>query len=92
MLRLRVVLCSACLQLLHNVAAQFGALNHEPTTLRAVGIINQAVVVLGRRRLEARSVIIVPAVVNLNSFSTALVVLLVVELNIRAGLSYCPDT
>jgi hypothetical protein len=56
------------------------------------GIIKLAIVLLGRRRLKARAVVIVPAVVNLNSFSTALVVLLVVELNIRAGLSYGPDT
>jgi len=80
------------LQLLHNVAAQFDSLYHEPTTLRAVGIINQAVVVLGRRRSQARAVVIVPAVVNLNSFFTALVVLLVVELSIRAGLRCGSDT
>jgi hypothetical protein len=80
------------LQLLHDVAAQFDGLDHKSTTLRAVGIINLAIVLLGRRRLKARAVVIVTAVVNLNSFSIALVVLLVVELNIRAGLSYGPDT
>ena len=82
----------ACLQLFHYVAAQFDFLDDKPATLRAVGIIDLAIVPLGRRRLHAGAVVIVPAVVNLNSFSTALVVLLVVELNIRAGLSYGPDT
>ena len=70
---------------------QFDSLNHRPTALGAVGIVNQTVVPLRRRRSQAGAIVIVPAVVHLNSFSTALVVLLVVELNIRAGLSYGPE-
>lgn len=55
-------------------------------------MVSEKITALGSLKRASTAVVILPAVVNLNSFSTALVVLLVVKLNIRAGLSYGPDT